>query len=452
MAEIVNMPKLGFDMKEGVLVRWIKNEGEEVSKGDVLAEIETDKATVEVESSFAGILTNQLVETDAVVPIGDPIAVIAQKDEKIDLEALLGKKPETKPSEPESLKESDEKPSKPESSKEKEQKSSEKMKTSPSEEDEEGSGRIKASPLAKRIAAENEIDLDEVDGTGPGGRIIKKDIETLLESEPEKTKENAETKQVKDKETFPVKSSESGISLPPAGWIADERKIKDIKKPLNKLRQAISRRMTQSKQNVPHFYVTRSMNVEPLMSVYKQVNETLLAQQKISINDYVIKATALALLEYPNLNSSIADNEMVQHGNINIGVAVAVEGGLLTVVVRDADRKPLRVISQEVKDMAARVRSGKVRPDEVDGSTFSISNLGMFDVENFSAIINPPESAILAISSARKEAVVVNDEVQISWRMKVTLSADHRATDGVEAAQFMKALAFQLEHPLRLLL
>lgn len=452
MAEIINMPKLGFDMKEGVLVRWIKNEGEDVAKGDVLAEIETDKATVEVESSFSGILVNQLVETDAVVPIGDPIAVIAGKDEKVDLNALLGKKTDAETSAKASSKENEEESSTPKSYKEKEEKSSEKMSTPPSEIYEDDGGRIKASPVAKKIASDNKINLVDVEGTGPGGRIIKKDIESFLESEPEKTREIVETKQIKEKEQTLGKIPEHGTPLPPADWHAEEQEIKDIKKPLNKLRQAIARRMSQSKQNIPHFYLTKSMNVEQLMAVYKQVNETLPAQQKISINDYVIKATALALLEYPNLNASITDNEMVQHGNINIGVAVSVEDGLLTVVVRDADRKPLRVISQEVKDMAASVRSGKVRSEDVVGSTFSISNLGMFDVEDFSAIINPPESAILAVSSARKEAVVVNDEVQISWRMKVTLSADHRATDGVEAAQFMKALAFQLEHPLRLLL
>ncbi len=451
MAEIVNMPKLGFDMQEGVLVRWIKNEGEEVAKGDVLAEIETDKATVEVESSFSGILVNQLVEADAVVPIGDPIAVIAEKDEKVDLDALLGKKAEADTSEPESSKEKEEKSSEPKSSQEKEEKASEKAASLPSEEDEDD-GRIKASPVAKKIASDNNINLEDVEGTGPGGRIIKKDIEAFLESEPEKTREMAETKQVKEKEKSIEKAPESGIPLAPIDWFAEERDIKETRKPLNRLRQAIARRMTQSKQDIPHFYLTKSMNVEALMSVYKQVNETLPRQQRISINDYVIKATALALREYPNLNASISENEMVQYANINIGVAVAVEGGLLTVVVRDADRKPLRVISHEVKDMATRVRSGRVRPEEVDGSTFSISNLGMFDVENFAAIINPPESAILAVSSARKEAVVVNDEVQISWRMKVTLSANHRATDGVEAAEFMKALAFQLEHPIRLLL
>ena len=318
--------------------------------------------------------------------------------------------------------------------------------------DEEDGGRIKASPLAKKIASENKINLEHVVGSGPGGRIVKKDIEAALESESATAKEIVETSLEKEKVQGIEKTPETGTPLPPTSWLADEVEQKEIKKPLNKLRQAIARRMVDSKQNIPHFYLTRSIDVEALMSVYKQVNETLPSQQKISINDYVIKATALALLEYPNINASIQNNEILQHGSVNIGVAVAIEGGLLTIVVRNADRKPIRVISQEVKDMAARVKSGKIKPEDVEGSTFSISNLGMFDVENFAAIINPPESAILAVSSASKEAVVINDELKIAWRMKVTLSADHRATDGVEAAQFMKSLAFQLENPLRLLL
>lgn len=436
MAEIVTMPKLGFDMKEGTLVRWIKNEGENVTKGDVLAEIETDKATVEVESTFSGVLFSQLVETDAIVPIGDPIAVIAEKGEKVDLDSLLGKKPETKSSKSESIEE---------------KKESTNDKSSATIEEDDGE-RIKASPVARKMASENKINLANVEGTGPGGRIIKKDIEAVLESKQKDTSQIVDVKPEAAKEKPVEEKPESGNPLPSSIWLADELKREENRKPLNKLRQVISRRMVDSKQNIPHFYVTKSINVDPLMSVYKQVNETLPAQQKISINDYVIKATAMTLHEFPNINASISDNELVQHGNVNIGVAVAVEGGLLTIVVKNADVKPLRVISQEVKGMAARVRSGKVRSEDVEGSTFSISNLGMFDVENFAAIINPPESAILAVSSARKEAVVINDEIRISWRMKVTLSADHRATDGVEAAEFMKALAFQLENPMRLLL
>ncbi|MBE0686725.1 MAG: 2-oxo acid dehydrogenase subunit E2 [Anaerolineaceae bacterium] len=437
MAEIISMPKLGFDMKEGTLVRWIKNEGEDVSKGDILAEIETDKATVEVESSFSGILLTKLVEIDEIVPIGDPIAVIAEKDEKVDLESLLGRKPEPKFSKKESFQEKEDETTD--------------DKTTVTSENDDGE-RIKASPVARKMASENKIDLVEVEGTGPGGRIIKKDIEAAIDSKPKGTSQILETKPEKAKEKSVEQKPETGTSLPATIWLADELSREENRKPLNKLRQAIARRMVDSKQNIPHFYVTKSINVDPLMSVYKQVNETLPAIQKISINDYVIKATALTLHEFPNLNASISGNEMIQHGHVNIGVAVAVEGGLLTIVVKDADVKPIRVISQEVKEMASRVRSGKVRSEDVEGSTFSISNLGMFDVENFAAIINPPESAIIAVSSARKEVVVIGDEIQISWRMKITLSADHRATDGVEAAEFMKALAFQLENPLRLLL
>ncbi|HSM25111.1 MAG TPA: dihydrolipoamide acetyltransferase family protein [Anaerolineaceae bacterium] len=453
MAEIIQMPKLGFDMKEGILVRWIKNESEEVTKGDVLAEIETDKATVEVESSVGGILFKQLVETDAIVPIGDPIAVIAEKGEEVNLEELLGKPEEPKTKAKDSTeKKQDAKiveernDSQPEDKESKDpQPEGEKGKDTQSDDEE----IIKASPLAKKMAEDSKLDLSEIKGSGPGGRVVKKDIELALatKSEPDTPK----TTKV-DEPKKQVEKQDDGIALPSAYWGTEALSREDNRQPLNKLRQAISRRMVDSKQNIPHFYLTNKVNADQLMSVYKQVNETLPSDQKVSINDYVIKATALALREFPNLNASISDNDLIQHGNINIGVAVAIEGGLLTIVIRDADVKPLRVISQEVKELAARVRSGKVRSEDIEGSTFSISNLGMFNVEEFSAIINPPEVAILAVSSALKEPVVENDEVKISWQMKITISADHRATDGVEAAKFMKSIVFQLENPLRLLL
>jgi len=436
MAEIVTMPKLGFDMKEGTLVRWIKNEGEVVAKGDILAEIETDKATVEVESYFSGVLIQQLVEVDAIVPIGDPIAVVAEKSEKVDLITLLGDKGAKKIA-------SDQK-------KDNEKPSVNDEPVKPRTED--GSGRIIASPLARKMAEENKIDLTSLEGSGPGGRIIKKDVEAALVGKQNSIQSTIQPLVESENKKEFVEKPETGKPLPSAIWAGEEFVRADNRKPLNKLRQAISRRMVDSKQNIPHFYVTKHIQADQLMSVYQKVNETLNSQQKISINDFVIKATALALREFPNLNSSIDGNEIVQHGNVNIGVAVAIEGGLLTIVVKDADAKPIRVISKEVKEMASRVRSGKVRSEDVEGSTFSISNLGMFDVENFAAIINPPESAILAVSSARKEAVVLGDEITTSWMMKATLSADHRATDGVEAALFMKSLAYQLENPLRLLL
>lgn len=434
MAEIITMPKLGFDMQEGTLVRWMKNEGEVVAKGDIVAEIETDKATVEVESTHNGILYKQLVETDTSVPIGDPIAIIADKNEKVDLEKLVGSKAQPSSGEKLVQKETNESIAE----------DSEIEEIVETDED-----RIKASPLAKRMADENKLKLDTIQGSGPGGRIVKKDIELALKNPIKSPAIQQTVEKVVINETD---KPERGKSLPQSIWQTTDVEKKDKEIPLNKLRQAISRRMVDSKQNVPHFYVTKSVNADSLMEVYEKVNETLPSDQKISINDFVIKATAVALAEFPNLNSSIDKNTLIQHGNINIGVAVAVEGGLLTIVVRDADLKPIRVISQEVKEMARRVRSGKVRSEDIEGSTFSISNLGMFDVENFAAIINPPESGILAISSAKKEPVVINDEIRPSWQMKITLSADHRATDGVEAAQFLKSVVYQLENPLRLLL
>ena len=220
---------------------------------------------------------------------------------------------------------------------------------------------------------------------------------------------------------------------------------------MNKLRSAIGRRMLESKQSIPHFYVTSDIDVVRVLDLREQINSLIPEGEKLSINDFVIKAAALALRKYPNLNASISGSDIIRHGHIHIGVAVSVEGGLLTIVVKDADRKDLRAISKEVKDMAGRVRVGKVKSEDIEGSTFSISNLGMFDVENFAAIINPPEAAILAIATARETVVVDNGEVAVGMRMKATISADHRVTDGVEAAKFMQAFKQLLETPVQLL-
>jgi pyruvate dehydrogenase E2 component (dihydrolipoamide acetyltransferase) len=209
--------------------------------------------------------------------------------------------------------------------------------------------------------------------------------------------------------------------------------------------------MVEAKQQVPHFYVTHEYDLQPLLDMRKQVNSLLPDEEKISVNDFIIKAVALALRQYPNLNASLEGNEIVRHGPVNIGVAVAVEGGLLTIVCRDADRKALRMIAAEVRTMVARARDGKVKPDDIEGSTFSISNLGMFDVESFVAIINPPEAAILAVGSAREIPVVKEGQIVPGLRMKATISVDHRVSDGAEAARFMQTLAEFLEKPLHLL-
>jgi pyruvate dehydrogenase E2 component (dihydrolipoamide acetyltransferase) len=422
MAETITMPKLGFDMAEGTLVRWVRNEGENINKGDVLAEIETDKATVEVESSASGVVRKLLVDQGAVVPIGAPIAIVGSADEILSESATsapVGSK--QKPESDNRKSEIENRSAAPQSSIVNQQ-----------------SSMVKASPLAKKIARDNQVDLSHVQGTGPGGRIIRKDIEAALSSGI----------QTADRRPQAVVSSPSSVLI-----TSHEDEIVTP----TRLRQAVARRMTESKITVPHFYVTHEYKMDGLLDLRKQVNAYLPNDQKVSVNDFVVKAVAMTLREFPNLNSALQGDKVLRHGSVNIGVAVAVEGGLLTVVCKDTDQKPLRQISNEVKRMAAGAREGKVKPDDIEGSTFSISNLGMFDVENFAAIINPPEAGILAIGSAREVPVVIAGPdghppvLGIGWRMKATISVDHRVSDGAEGARFMQALAKYIEEPLRLL-
>lgn len=409
MAETINMPKLGFDMAEGTLVRWVKKEGETVNKGEVLAEIETDKATVEVESSASGVVRKLLVEEGAVVPVNMPIAMVGTADEKI--EEPVAQKVEINQHKPgvalpAALPAPDLKPAA----------------------IAQAELVYSVSPLARRMAEDKKVDLSTVKGTGPGGRIVRRDIEAALAQG-----------------SLTAGQGPQNIVNPPSS-------AKDETVPLTKLRQAIGRRMAEAKTTIPHFYVTHEYKMDALMNLRTQFNNIVPENEKLSINDYMIKAVGLTLRQFPNLNASLNGNAVFHHGQINVGVAVSVEGGLLTIVCRDADRKPLRQIASEVKAMAARVRAGKVKPEDIEGSTFSISNLGMYDVENFAAIINPPEAAILAVSSARELAVVDEGALKPGWRMKATIAVDHRISDGVEGAKFMQALAVFLEEPLRLVL
>jgi pyruvate dehydrogenase E2 component (dihydrolipoamide acetyltransferase) len=425
MAETITMPKLGFDMQEGTLVRWVKNEGETINKGDVLAEIETDKATVEVESSAAGVVRRLLVDPGAIVPIGAAIAVIGGKDEKIDIPTSgqvsgtatpAPKTPEIKteaamPAQPTQKIAAPVPPAIPSSN---------------ASGSDANDGQIKASPLAKKMAREANVNLATIQGSGPGGRVVRKDIETALST---------------------GRSTASSRPL-----LTESKPHVDETVSLTKLRQAIARRMTESKTTVPHFYVSHEYKMDAVMALRKQVNEFLPEDEKFSVNDFIVKAVALALQKFPNLNASFAGDKVLRHGSINVGVAVSVDNGLLTIVNKDTDQKPLRQISQDVKRMAAGARAGKVRPEDIDGSTFSISNLGMYDVENFIAILNPPEAAILAVGSAREVPVVgEGGTIEAGWRMKATISVDHRVSDGAEAAQFMQELAKYREEPLRLL-
>ncbi len=408
MAETIKMPKLGFDMAEGLLVRWVKQVGEQINKGEVLAEIETDKATVEVESPAGGVVLQHIVEQGTVVPVNAPIAVVGAKDEKT-------------ASEPAASHQS------PATSGDKPQDTGYASASSNASEPPIANRQlptVKASPLAKKIAREQKVDLSKVQGTGPGGRIVRRDIEKLVAGR-----------------------------LVASQLVADQptSQLADKTASATKLRQAIGRRLVESKTTIPHFYVSHEYKMDALMETRKQINAVLPEGEKLSVNDFIVKAVALALRAFPNLNATLRGSEIIQFGQVNVGVAVTVPGGLMTVVVKDADAKPLRQISSEIKAMAARAREGKVKPEDVEGSTFSTSNLGMYDVEDFTAIINPPEAAILALGSAREVPVVENGAVNIGWRMKATISVDHRISDGAEAAQFMQKLAEFLETPVRML-
>jgi pyruvate dehydrogenase E2 component (dihydrolipoamide acetyltransferase) len=428
MSQIVNMPKLGFDMAEGTLVRWVINEGDQVSKGAVLAEIETDKATVEVESTYEGVLLRQLVPQGTVVPINDPIAVIGEAGEKVNLDVKPGKQG------------SAEKPK--EIVKAIEDAGIDKTLLEPTLAPETRVAPVStavphASPLARSMAAAMGIDLHLINGTGPGGRITKKDIESFQKMKPMPEK---------------VKTSISAPITPVAASKTFIRETRNL--PLPKLRAAIGRRMADSKQQAPHFYITHEYDVYALTERRNEINTLLAEDDKLSVNDFIVRAVSLTLLEFPNLNASLdlKNSSLIYHGEINIGVAVAVENGLLTVVNRNTDQKTIHRISSELKSVVARARNGKVRPEDIEGSTFTVSNLGMYDVDQFSAIINPPEAAILAVGSAKQVPVVMNGEIRIGTRMKATLSVDHRISDGAEGARFLQALAKYIEEPLRLLI
>lgn len=421
MPEMITMPKLGFDMAEGTLVRWVKQIGDEVTRGDILVEVETDKATVEVEAFNEGILRGTFVDAGAIVPVGALIGVLGSLEEEIDLDALKAQAAAAAGEEDDDEPGAAQTPTSPPSVPAPSQVAPPAAGSS--------DGMLRVSPVAQRMAMENGIDLRQVRGSGPQGRIVKRDIEAYLAA------------------PAPAPAAAPATFAPVS--VAREDTVVE----LSRLRQAIGRRMTESKTTLPHFYVTNEVDMAAVMTLRKQLNAALEEQgAKLSVNDFIVKAAALALREFPNLNAVMQGAQLVRRGHIHIGVAVAVEGGLLTIVCRDADTKSLAQISTEVREMATRARSGKVRPDDIEGSTFTTSNLGMYEVDHFIAIINPPEPAILATGSVRQVPVIAGDQVVPGARMKATIAADHRVTDGAEAARFMQAFKRNLEQPVRLML
>ncbi|MBS1711838.1 MAG: 2-oxo acid dehydrogenase subunit E2 [Armatimonadetes bacterium] len=406
MTEVI-MPKMGDGMEEGTLLEWLKKEGDDVKSGEVIGNIQTDKAILELEAPGKGKLAGILIQPGTTVPVGQPIAAILKSGEE--LPANWGSR-EAKPAQTSAAPAESEAPAA--------------MSPAPATEPAPASGqRVKASPLAKRIAAEAGVDLGTVAGTGPGGRIVEKDVRAAIERQGTKI---------------------------PAPAFAPVASAEDVKVPLNFLRGIIAERTQHAKSTVPHFYVTLEVDIEKIHAIREMFKEE--DGGKVSVNDFVIRACVLALQDMPVVNSSFKGDHLLQHGSINIGVAAAVDDGLLVPTIHGAQNMTLRQLSEESKRLVAKAREGKLTPNEMQGSTFSISNMGMLNVDVFSAIINEPNAAIIAISTAQRKVVVnESDELEIRWRMNITGSFDHRVVDGAVGAQFMNVVRSYLENPTRLL-
>jgi len=428
MAIKIEMPKLSDTMEEGVIAKWNISEGDKVEAGDVIAEVETDKATMEVEAFDPGTVLKILVNEGDAVPLGGIMAIVGDEGEDIsDLLDEAGKANGDSSSGDSSSDESsgDEKK---ESSKKKDfdpilDDVESKQKKSEPEESSDEDGRVKASPLAKKMAEDKGIKLSDVDGSGPDGRIIKRDIENYDPSQARK---------------------ESGVQVPSFASEEDE----EIK--VSQMRKVIARRLSESKFNNPHFYETIDIDMEKAIEARSALNE--ISDVKISFNDIVVKASAMALRKHPEINSSWLGDSIRKHGDVNVAVAVAIDEGLMTPVLNHTDKKTLQQISAETRELAGLARDRKLQPEQMEGSTFTISNLGMFGIEEFTAIINPPNACILAVGAIRDVPVVKNGEVVPGKRMKVTLSSDHRIVDGAKAASFLNTLRTMIENPLAMML
>lgn len=444
----VIMPKMGDAMEEGTLLRWLKQVGDDVAVGDPLAEIETDKVSLEIEATEAGKLTKTYVDEGAVVPIGTAIATIGEESADVAPPAAETPAPaaEAQPEEartPVAAAAGDangrSSPAPAPAAVTTEPVAAEAVAVS--------GERLRASPLVKRLAAEHGIDLSRVNGTGPGGRIVRDDIAALLTGAPvaaPAAPAPAPSEAAAPSPTpAPARPAAAAPSPQPSG------RQPGVAHDLPTIRRTIGRRMAESMQTAPHFYVTSSVDMAPAASLREQVNAQVSDDaEKISFNDLILKAAALALRQFPNLNSALEGDKLVVYPNIDVNVAVAIDDGLIAPFVPDADQKGLLTIARMTKDLIRRARDGGLLPDEYQGGTFTISNLGMFDVGEFIAIINPPQAAILAIGSIQDVPVVKDGEIVPGKRMNITLSADHRVTDGAEVARFLQVVKRYLENPL----
>jgi pyruvate dehydrogenase E2 component (dihydrolipoamide acetyltransferase) len=408
MAEVIRMPKMSDTMTEGVIVSWLKQVGDDIKPGDILAEVETDKATMELENYVKGTLLHIGIPAGGSVPVDALIAIVGQKGE--DISALLNgaSAPAAAPAKAEETKV---------------ETAATPVASTPVANTSTDS-RVKASPLAKKIADEKGIDINSISGSGDGGRIVKRDVETFTPAAKGASKTN--------------------ITLPK---VVGQESFEEV--PVSQMRKVIARRLSESKHTAPHFYLTMSINMDKAIEARKAMLE--FSPVKISVNDIIIKAVAGALRKNPAANSSWLGDKIRYNHHINIGVAVAIEDGLIVPVVKFADSKSLSHISAEVKELAEKAKNKKLQPNEFEGNTFTISNLGMFGIDEFTAIINPPDACILAVGAAKETVIVENGQMKVANVMKVTLSCDHRVVDGAVGSAFLKTLKELLENPVKLL-
>ena len=415
-ATVVRMPKMSDTMTEGVLVAWLKKVGDVVKSGDIIAEVETDKATMELENYEDGTLLYLGVKEGEAVPVDGIIAIVGEAG--ADYQSLLSPQAASTPA-----------PAAPEAA------ASAPVTTAAPAAATSGDGRIKASPLAKALAKDKGVDLSQIVGSGEGGRIVKKDIDGASASSPQPVAAATQPAAPKAQPAAPA-------AAPAVGDFEDT--------PISQMRKTIARRLSESLFTAPHFYLTMEITMDKAMELRGKINEV--SPVKVSFNDMVIKAAALALKQHPAINSAWLGDKIRKYNYVNVGVAVAVDEGLLVPVVRDADKKTLSVIASEVKDMAGKAKDKKLQPKDWEGNTFSISNLGMFGIDEFTAIINPPDSCIMAVGGIKKVAAFKEDgSIYPTNIMKVTLSCDHRVVDGATGSAFLQTFKKLLENPLGML-
>jgi pyruvate dehydrogenase E2 component (dihydrolipoamide acetyltransferase) len=418
MAEVIEMPKLSDTMTEGVIAAWHKNVGDTVKAGDLLAEIETDKATMELESYFDGVLLYQGIEVGKPVPIGTLMAIIGKAGE--DISAIVAKysggQTQTTAKNTETTTETTT------------QTTTHQTTTHADTDD-----RIKVSPLAKKIAAEKGIPLEEIEGSGDNGRIIKKDVENYAQQQKQQITQNIQQ---------PATQSSANQNTVTQGAFTDTL--------VSQMRKTIARRLSESLYSAPHFFLTMEINMDNIIELRKQVNA--ISDVKTSFNDWVVKAVSMALRKHPKINASWLGDKIRTYHYVNIGVAVAVDEGLLVPVIRNTDQKTITQISTETKQLAEKAKNKELQPADWEGNTFTISNLGMFGIDEFTAIINPPDACILAVGGIKETAIVKNGQIVIGNIMKVTLSCDHRIVDGAMGAAFLQTLKTLLEEPFKILI